>query len=221
MQQINTYPVPLFFLLVPSPSPLQNHPGNPVFLTMSNTNPNDSSLGYFNIVIVMKYTIPNDSLVLLIGVSSSGKSSFAKKHFKSTEILSSDFFRAMVTDDENNQEASKDAFEIVLHVADKRLSLKRLTVIDATNVAKKARKGWLNLAKKHHQPIIAILLNTPLPIVEKRHGKRDDRPFHFDIIRKQLKSLEQSLPHLALEGFNQIITLTTVEEITDALFIRQ
>jgi len=65
----------------------------------------------------MKITIPELSLVVLIGASGSGKSSFARKHFKATEVLSSDFCRGLVSDDENDQGAYKDAFEVLHYIA--------------------------------------------------------------------------------------------------------
>ena len=91
----------------------------------------------------MEIKIPELSLVVLIGPSGSGKSSFAKKHFKFTEILSSDECRALVSDDENNQSATKDAFDVLYYIAGKRLERGLLTVIDATNVQKESRKGLL------------------------------------------------------------------------------
>ncbi|MCC7245190.1 MAG: AAA family ATPase, partial [Saprospiraceae bacterium] len=86
----------------------------------------------------MKINIPELSLVVLIGASGSGKSSFAGKHFKKTEILSSDECRAWVSDDENNQSVSKDAFDVLYYIAGKRLKNGLLTVIDATNVQKES-----------------------------------------------------------------------------------
>ena len=62
-------------------------------------------------------TIPELSLVVLIGPSGCGKSSFAREHFKSTEVLSSDFCRGLVSDDENSQEATNDAFDVLHYVA--------------------------------------------------------------------------------------------------------
>jgi predicted kinase len=88
----------------------------------------------------MKLTIPELSLVVLIGPSGCGKSTFARKHFKPTEVLSSDFCRGLVSDDENEQAATKDAFEVLHFIASKRLAAGRLTVIDATNVQPGARK---------------------------------------------------------------------------------
>jgi protein phosphatase len=80
----------------------------------------------------MNLTIPELSLVVLVGISGSGKSTFARKHFKPTEILSSDYCRALVSDDKNSQEATPDAFDVLHYIAAKRLAAGRLTVIDAT-----------------------------------------------------------------------------------------
>jgi protein phosphatase len=82
----------------------------------------------------MQNTVPKLSLVVLIGPSGAGKTTFARKHFRPTEILSSDALRGMIGDDENDQTTTKDAFEALHFLASKRLALGRLTVIDATNV---------------------------------------------------------------------------------------
>jgi protein phosphatase len=82
----------------------------------------------------MNITIPEFALVVLVGASGSGKSTFAKTHFLPTEIVSPDFCRGLVSDDENNQEATKDAFDVLHYIASKRLTRMKLTVVDATNV---------------------------------------------------------------------------------------
>jgi len=84
--------------------------------------------------------IPELALVVLIGPSGSGKSTFARSHFKPTEIVSSDACRGLVADDENDQSATKDAFEVLHFIAGKRLQAGRLTVVDATSVQPEARK---------------------------------------------------------------------------------
>src|SRR5512140_3604613 len=98
----------------------------------------------------MKLTIPELSFVVLIGASGSGKSTFARKHFKPTEILSSDVCRGLVSDDENNQDATNDAFDVLHSIARKRLARGLLTVIDATNVQEDARKPIVALAREFH-----------------------------------------------------------------------
>src|SRR5690349_18053099 len=98
----------------------------------------------------MKITIPELSLVVLIGATSSGKSTFARKHFKATEILSSDFCRAILADDENDQSVTNEAFALLHYIAAKRLKAGRLTVVDATNVQRESRQPLVQLAREHH-----------------------------------------------------------------------
>lgn len=107
----------------------------------------------------MNITIPELSLVVLIGTSGSGKSTFARQHFLPTEVLSSDFCRALVSDDENNQAATKDAFSVLNFIASKRLAAGRLTVIDATNVQPEARKPLVELARQYHCLPVAIVFD--------------------------------------------------------------
>ena len=74
----------------------------------------------------MKLTIPEFALVVLIGASGSGKSTFAKKHFGPFETVSSDFCRGLVSNDENSQAASNDAFDILHAIAASDLKRKLL-----------------------------------------------------------------------------------------------
>ncbi len=109
----------------------------------------------------MKLTIPELSLVVLVGVSGSGKSSFAARHFRPTEILSSDFCRGLVSDEENDQAATNTAFDVLHFIAGKRLELGRLTVVDATNVQPEARKPLVALIKRDHTLAVAIVWTSP------------------------------------------------------------
>ena len=95
--------------------------------------------------------IPDFALVVLIGATGSGKSSFAARHFRPTEIISSDHCRGLVSDDETDQSATADAFDLVRTIAEKRLKNRRLTVIDATNVRMADRKAWIELARRWHR----------------------------------------------------------------------
>jgi protein phosphatase len=102
-------------------------------------------------------TIPEFSLVVLIGASGAGKSSFARRHFLPTETISSDFCRGLVSDDENSLEATHDAFDVLHYIAAKRLAAARLTVVDATNVQTAARAPLIALARKYHCLPVAIV----------------------------------------------------------------
>jgi protein phosphatase len=164
----------------------------------------------------MKISIPRLSLVVLIGPSGSGKSTFARKHFLPTEILSSDACRAMVSDEENNQAVTNEAFEVLHFVAGKRLALGRLTVIDATNVQPEARKPLVALARQYHCLPVAIVLNMPEKVCHERNRLRDERAFGPHVVRQQHSQLRRSLRGLAKEGFRHIFVLETPEEVDAA-----
>ncbi len=159
------------------------------------------------------FTMPNLSLVVLIGASGSGKSTLARRHFSPSEVLSSDFFRGLVSDDENNQAATKDAFDCLHHVAAKRLARGLLTVIDATNVQPAARAPLVQLARQFHAIPVGIVLNLPEDLCHQRNRGREDRDFGPHVIRQQRSQLRRSLPGLKREGFRHLLTLTSVEDI--------
>ena len=121
--------------------------------------------------------VPEVCLVALVGVSGSGKSSFAARHFLPTEVLSSDLCRGLVSDDENDQSATKDAFDVLHYIAGKRLAAQRFTVVDATNVQPEARRALVELAKAHHTLAVAIVLDVPTEVCAARNAARPDRNF--------------------------------------------
>ena len=133
----------------------------------------------------MKISIPELSLVLLVGPSGCGKSSFARKHFLPTEVISSDFCRALVSDNENDQSATGDAFDLLHEIIRKRLTRGRLTVVDATNVQPEARKSLIALAKEFHLFAEAIVFDLPERLCQDRNALRPDRQFGPHVVRNQ------------------------------------
>ena len=169
----------------------------------------------------MKITIPELSLVVLVGVSGSGKSTFARRHFKATEILSSDFCRGLVCDDENSQAATGDAFDVLHFIARKRLAAAKLTVVDATNVQPEARQPLVKLAREFHCLPVAIVLDVSERTAHERNRSRSDRDFGPHVIRQQAAQLHKSLRALQREGFRHVFVLRSPEEIDAAVIERQ
>jgi len=157
--------------------------------------------------------IPELSLVVLIGATGSGKSSFAKKHFKPSEIVSSDACRSMVSDDENNQAASGDAFELARCITGIRLKNGLLTVIDATNVQEESRRDWIKLAREHHFLPVAIVLNLSERVCADRNALRSDKAFGAHVIPQHISQLKRGFKKLKFEGFRNIIELRSPEEV--------
>ncbi|MDR0904676.1 MAG: polynucleotide kinase-phosphatase, partial [Oscillospiraceae bacterium] len=168
----------------------------------------------------MRIELPELCVVALVGVSGSGKSTFAKTHFKPTEVLSSDYFRALVSDDENNQAVSKQAFDALYYVARKRLELGLLTVIDATNVQSDARREIIRLAKDQKIHAVAIVLDLPEQVCRERNEKRTDRDFGASVISKQSAQLKRSIKYLKKDGFRFVYTLKSEDEIENCELVR-
>ena len=160
--------------------------------------------------------IPELALVALVGVSGSGKSTFARSHFKPTQVLSSDYFRGLVADDENDQSASGAAFEVLHYVAGKRLAAGRLTVVDATNLLPHARAGLVKVAREHDVLPVAVVLDVPEAVAWERTQARPDRTFGRQVLTRMQRDLRRSLGQLGREGFRKIHVLRGVDEIASA-----
>ena len=169
----------------------------------------------------MKLTFPDLSLVVLIGASGSGKSTFARVHFLPTETISSDACRALVSDDENNQAATQDAFDVLHVIAAKRLAAGRLTVVDATNVQAEARRPLVALARQYHCLPVAIVFDLPEGVCQERNRARPDRDFGPHVVRRQSADLRRSLRGLQREGFHHVFTLSSPDEVAAATIERQ
>jgi len=169
----------------------------------------------------MKIDIPELALVVLIGPSGAGKSTFARQHFLPTEIISSDYCRGLVSDDENNQAATKDAFEVLHFIAAKRLRAGKLTVIDATNVQPEARKPLVALAREYHCLPVALVLDMPERVCADRNEVRADRNFGDHVIRNQRGQLHRSMRSLDREGFRHVHVFRTPDELIDLEISRQ
>jgi protein phosphatase len=170
--------------------------------------------------VTMQLKIPDLAVVALVGATGSGKTTFARRHFKPTEILSSDWCRGLVCDDDNNQYATDDAFDILYTIARKRLARRLLTVVDATNVQPDARRPILAVAREFHAIPVAIVLDVSTKICLERTRARTDRSIGAHTVRQQSSLLRQSVRNLKREGFRYIYVLRTPDEIDHATIER-
>ena len=169
----------------------------------------------------IRIALPEFALVVLVGASGSGKSTLAQAHFAPTEVLSSDFFRGLVSDDENSLAATESAFDALHYVAAKRLARLKLTVIDATNVQASARKPLLELARQYHVLPTAIVLDLPERVCRARHRQRPERDFAEHVIGQQCKQLRQSVRALKSEGFRRVHRLRSEDEVGRVVIERE
>jgi protein phosphatase len=167
----------------------------------------------------MQLMIPELSLVILIGASGSGKSSFARKHFLSTEIISSDYCRSILADDENDQSITIEAFELLHYIVAKRLKAGRLTVVDATNVKGEDRKRLLQIAREYHCLTVAMVFNLPTQLCHTRNQSRGNRDFGRHVVERHQQNLRKSLRYLDRE-FRYVHIFHSVEQIDNVTITR-
>ncbi|MEL7471604.1 MAG: polynucleotide kinase-phosphatase [Pseudomonadota bacterium] len=168
-----------------------------------------------------KIAIPDFSLVVLIGPTGSGKSSFAAKHFLPTEVVSSDHCRALVSDDETSHEATGDAFDLLHYTASVRLRRRKLTVIDATSVKREDRAALVALARKYHALPVALVLDIDPGTCHARNQTRENRDFGPHVARNHSKALRRGLRGLQKEGFRQVHVMRSPEEVDALEIIRE
>jgi protein phosphatase len=154
-------------------------------------------------------------LILLIGSSGAGKSTFAARHFKPTEIVSSDHCRAAICDDENDQSVNYAAFGLLRHITRARLSLRRLTVIDATNLETRARRGLRRIAGAYQIPVVAIAFDISPEKCLEQNLARAERVVKNEVLSYHALQFERAISRLDLEGYARIYRLdeTSVNDV--------
>ena len=156
---------------------------------------------------MFKITLPDPSLILLLGAAGAGKSTFARRHFQPSEIISSDHCRALICDDENNQAVNAEAFALLHHLTQLRLQWKKLTVIDATNLQTAARATLLNIAQAADIPCVAIVFNVAAARCAEQNRNRAHRVVPDEIIEQHQRELREARARLPHEGYAAIYEL--------------
>ncbi|EGK13014.1 serine/threonine protein phosphatase 1 [Desmospora sp. 8437] len=156
--------------------------------------------------MTIRLHFPADSLILMCAAPGCGKSTFANRHFRSTEVVSSDRCREMVCDEVENMSVHKEAFSLVRHIARLRMSLGRLTVIDATFLTRKSRSDFRRLAAPYRFNTGVILLDLPLKTCLEQN-KRRKRKVDPDVIQSFYQQFQKAKQTIREEGFDRVYIL--------------
>jgi len=127
----------------------------------------------------------------------------------------------LVSDDENDQASTKDAFDVLHFIVRKRLALRRLAVVDATNVQQEARKPLVAIAREYHAVAVAIVFRLPEELCRERNRGRPDRDFGAHVVRQQHQQMRRSIRGLEREGFRYIYVLNSPEQVESVQIERQ
>lgn len=169
---------------------------------------------------VERIELPAMGLVLLCGASGSGKTTFARRHFAPTEVISGDQCRGLVGDDETDQSVTPLAFALLHEIVDKRLQLGRLTVVDATNTQADDRRHLLELARRWDVLTTAVVFDLPLRLCLDRNAARQDRRVPDHAIRRQHQALRRTAGGLRRERFSRVYVLGSEAEV-DAVTVER
>jgi alkanesulfonate monooxygenase SsuD/methylene tetrahydromethanopterin reductase-like flavin-dependent oxidoreductase (luciferase family)/predicted kinase len=145
-------------------------------------------------------TIPDPALVVLIGPAGSGKSTWAAARYRQEEIVGSDRLRAIVGSDENDLDASADAFALLDQIVAARLRRGLSTVVDTLGLDPARRLAHLELARRAGLPAVAILFGTPAAECARRNRSRA-RPVPATALDGQFRRMTAAAQQAAAEGW--------------------
>jgi len=159
--------------------------------------------------------LPASALVLLIGASGSGKSTFAAKHFPMDAVVSSDQLRERIAGRESDQRRNETVFQELHRLVDDRLRAGALAVVDATNTDWMGRAELLRIARRYGRPAAAIVLDLPTELCLVRNANRS-RMVRAGVVRRQVADIRRDLDRLDLEGFATVHVLHSAVEVDHA-----
>lgn len=160
--------------------------------------------------------VPATGLVVLAGPPASGKSTWAATWFRPDQVVSSDRLRALVGEGEHDQRASADAFEVLDLVVERRVKRGLLTIVDSLGSDKKRRRRWIELAREHGRPVLAVAFDTPAEECRARNRAREDAvPAAF--LTQSLRSWPTLRDMLDHDGFDAVVPAADVQIVPTAM----
>lgn len=148
--------------------------------------------------------IPAPALVVLVGVSAAGKSTWATEHFRAGQVLSTDAFRALVGSGPDDQTAGTEAFALLDQLVASRLGKGLTTVVDSLGLDDDLRASLRAAAAEAGVPSVAVGFDTEPARCHERNQQRQ-HPLPKSVLDKQLRRWRTVRDGLADEGFDRVI----------------
>lgn len=160
-------------------------------------------------------SLPDPALVVLVGASGSGKSTWAAQRYRAEEVVSSDALRGVVGSGPHDLDASADAFAVLEAVVTARLGRRLTTVVDTLGFDTDRRRRWLSRARAVGLPAVLVLLQTPDHVCRDRNAARD-RPLPARVLAGQLGRRRAVADEVEDEGWDHVLTVASDPAPTDA-----
>ena len=151
--------------------------------------------------------LPDPALVVLVGASAAGKSTWAARHYRTEEVVSSDTLRGVVGSGPRDLDASADAFAMLESIIAARLGRGLTTVVDTLGFDPARRRRWLTRAREVGLPAVAVILETPDELCRRRNAARD-RPVPAPVLAGQLAHRLAASAEIADEGWDLVVPVT-------------
>lgn len=147
-------------------------------------------------------------LVMLVGASGAGKSTWAGERFRASEIVSSDDLRGIVGSGPHDLGASDDAFAALDLIVAARTSRRLTTVVDTLGLDPTRRRLVLDQAQRVGLTALAVVFDTDPALCRARNRERAV-PVPAPALASQLRRMRDVHAELAAEGWDRVISVTT------------
>jgi protein phosphatase len=162
----------------------------------------------------MQIRIPDPALVLLVGPTGSGKTTFAAANFKPAEIVSTDHLRGLLASDPADQSASAEAFRILSIIVNGRLARHLTTVVDATSLLAANRKRYRGFAAKYEVPVVVVAFAFAPHTYHARNQGRYGRVVDNDVVENQIEQMARAMDILRSEGYAALHVVRDGDQIS-------
>jgi alkanesulfonate monooxygenase SsuD/methylene tetrahydromethanopterin reductase-like flavin-dependent oxidoreductase (luciferase family)/predicted kinase len=160
--------------------------------------------------------LPDPALVVLVGASGSGKSTWAQHRFRAQEIVSADDLRGVVGSGRHDLDASKEAFTLLDLIVSGRVRRGLTTVVDTLGLEPDRRHSYLDLARGRGLPAVVVLFDTDPDLCRRRNADRD-RPVPARVLSEQVRAFRTVADTVDQEGWDRVLRVSQESQPTPSV----